>query len=104
SGLKQKLNPTGVAVGFVPNTKFKIKQVRLEPGDILLAFTDGVLEALSPSGEMFTKKRLIALLDGPAITASGLLERIRDELQAHVNDAKQADDITMIAVQRSADS
>ena len=104
SGLKQRLNPTGMAVGFVPNTKFKIKQVRLEPGDILLAFTDGVVEALSPNGEMFTKDRLIPLLDRPETTASGLLKRISDKLLVHVNDAKQADDITMIAVQRSVDT
>ena len=104
SGLKQKLDPTGLAVGFVPNTKFRIKQVSLDPGDILLAFTDGVLEALSPGGEMFTKRRLVQLLDTPATTASGLLRRIIDGLQAHVCDAKQADDITMIAVQRSVDS
>ena len=104
SGLKQKLDTTGIAVGFVPNTKFKIKRIRLEPGDILVAFTDGVLEALSPSGEMFTKDRLMPLLDRPATSASGLLERIKQELQVHVDDAKQADDITMVAVQRSIDS
>jgi serine phosphatase RsbU (regulator of sigma subunit) len=103
SGLRQKLDPTGAAVGFIPNAKFKIKQVRLEPGDILLGFTDGVTEALSPNGEMFTKNRLIALLDRRVTTASGLLKRIKDKLLVHVNNAKQADDITMIAVQRSVD-
>jgi serine phosphatase RsbU (regulator of sigma subunit) len=103
SGLRQKLEPTGVAVGFIPNAKFTIKQVRLEPGDILLGVTDGVTEALSPSGEMFTKERLIELLDTRVTTASGLLKLIKDKLLVHVNNARQADDITMIAVRRSVD-
>jgi sigma-B regulation protein RsbU (phosphoserine phosphatase) len=103
SGLRQRLDPTGAAVGFIPHTKFTIKQVRLEPGDILLGFTDGVTEALSPDGEMFTKNRLIALLEGRVTTASGLLRQIKEKLLVHVNNAKQADDITMIAVQRAMD-
>jgi sigma-B regulation protein RsbU (phosphoserine phosphatase) len=101
SGVNQRLERTGVAVGYVSNVKFKIKQVRFEPGDVLLGITDGVTEALSPSGEMFAKDRLLELLETPASSASGLLKRIKDRLHVHVNDAKQADDITMIAVQRS---
>jgi sigma-B regulation protein RsbU (phosphoserine phosphatase) len=81
--------------------EFEIKQVRFEHGDVLLGITDGVTEAFSPSGEMFAKDRLLELLETPASIASGLLKRIKDRLHVHVNDAKQADDITMIAVQRS---
>ena len=104
AGIRQKLNYTGPAVGFIPDTKFTIKQVKFEPGEILLGYTDGVLEARAPSGEMFTKQRLISLVEKKSYTASGLLKGINDKLLVHVNNAKQADDITMIAVQRLVDT
>ena len=103
TGIRQKLNSTGPAVGFIPDMKFTIKQVKFEPGEILLGYTDGVVEALAPSGEMFTKQRLISLVEKKSYTASGILKSIKDKLLVHVKDAKQTDDITMIAVQRLVD-
>jgi sigma-B regulation protein RsbU (phosphoserine phosphatase) len=101
TGFKQRLDPTGPAVGVVPHITFKIKQVQLEPGDTLLGYTDGVSEARSPGDELFTKKRLESLLDQPACSASDLLERIKTSLFVHIDNAQQFDDITMIAVYRA---
>jgi len=103
TGIRQKLNLTGLAVGIIPNTKFTIKQVKFEPGEILLGYTDGVIDALGPSGEMFTRQRLISLVEEKSYTASGILKCIKDKLLVHVKNANQADDITMIAVQRLVD-
>jgi serine phosphatase RsbU (regulator of sigma subunit) len=99
-GVKQKLKPTGPAVGMMPNTKFKIKQVQIDPGDILIGYTDGVTEARAPNGEFFTLQRLVALLEKPAQSVHDLLERVREHLFTHIDDAPQFDDITMLAVQR----
>jgi sigma-B regulation protein RsbU (phosphoserine phosphatase) len=101
AGFKQRLEPTGPAVGVLPHITFKIKQVQLEPGDTLLGYTDGVSEARSPGDELFTKKRLESLLDQPACSASDLLERIKTSLFVHIDNAQQFDDITMIAVYRA---
>ncbi|MEH2171999.1 PP2C family protein-serine/threonine phosphatase [Nostoc sp.] len=102
SGIKASLNSTGPAVGMMPNMKFKIQQVQLEPGDILIGYTDGVTEARSPSGKFFTEKRLRSLLDRSALLPSPLLERITTDLFAHISNAPQFDDITMLIVQRKA--
>jgi sigma-B regulation protein RsbU (phosphoserine phosphatase) len=100
TGLKTRLSPTGPAVGYVPDMKFKIKQIEIEPGDMLFGFTDGVIEALAPNGQMFTRDRLVSIVERKSASAAGMMKRIRDKLRIHINNAKQADDITMIALQR----
>jgi serine phosphatase RsbU (regulator of sigma subunit) len=97
-GVKEDLQPTGPAVGIMLDAKFQIKEVRLEPGDILIGFTDGVTEALSPSGEFFGKKRLQAILQQPVSSAPELLKRIKTSLSAFTENAPQNDDITLLAV------
>ncbi len=100
SGVKQRLMPTGPAVGMLPNINFKIQQVYLQPGDILLGYTDGVPDARCPSGQFFTEKKLVSLLQ-PAESAAALIERIQVSAIAHIASADQFDDITMLAVQRT---
>jgi len=100
SGVKERLSPTGPAVGLIPQAKFEFKQVQLQPGEILFAYTDGVSDALSIKEERFTRKRLISYLSQPVATASELMERIGTDLFAHIGKARQEDDITMLALQR----
>lgn len=100
SGIKQTLPATGPAVGMMPNVKFEIAQVEFEAGDLLIGYTDGVTEGKNPDGELFTLQRLRSLLEQPAQSASELITQVETELFAHINQATQFDDITMLAVQR----
>lgn len=100
SGVKKSLKSTGPVVGIMPNIKFKIQQVHLEPGDILIGYTDGVTEARAPSREFFSNKRLLSLLNQKAFSAYDLLEDIKTNLFTHIDNAQQFDDITMLAVRR----
>jgi sigma-B regulation protein RsbU (phosphoserine phosphatase) len=100
SGLKMQLSRVGPAVGALPDLTFAVKSVVIEPGDTLFGYTDGVTEALSPSGTWFTKKRLETHLARPASPAGALVEAIREDLFDHMGSAPQFDDITMIAVHR----
>lgn len=99
SGIKANLNRTGPAVGMLPNMKFKIQQIQLEPGDILIGYTDGVTEARSPNHEFFSDQRLLSLLEQPTSSASDLLERIKTDVFSHIASAQQLDDITLLALQ-----
>ncbi|UCF93149.1 MAG: SpoIIE family protein phosphatase [Desulfobacterales bacterium] len=101
-GVPKSLSKSRPAVGMMPDFEFKIQQVQLAPGETLLGFTDGVTDARSPTDSLFTKKRLLTLLEHPPASASGTIERIQKALFKHINHAPQADDITMIAVHRSA--
>jgi sigma-B regulation protein RsbU (phosphoserine phosphatase) len=100
SGVKQSLRAAGPVIGMMSGAKFKIQFASLKPGDILIGYTDGVTEALSPDKKLFTKKRFLEILEQPAASASGLIEQIKTDLVKHVNNAPQFDDITMLAVHR----
>ena len=100
SGIKQSLDPTGPAVGMMVDMKFEIHQVQIEPGDILIGYTDGVIEALAPNGDFFTRKRLRSIIEQTPSSASDLVDRIQTSVAAHVHNAPPSDDITMLAVQR----
>jgi len=103
SGVKESLRSTGPVVGMMPEMEFQVKQVSIEPGDILIGYTDGVTEAMSPQEDLFGKKRFATLLEKPASTASKLIEQIKFELFSHIDNAPQFDDITMIALHRKND-
>jgi sigma-B regulation protein RsbU (phosphoserine phosphatase) len=102
-GVKNSLKTTGPVVGMMTAMEFNVQQVRIDPGDILIGFTDGVTEAMSPQENLFGKKRFLSLLEKPAPTASELIEQIKLELFSHIDNAPQFDDITMIAVHREAE-
>jgi len=99
-GVKSQLVHTGPSVGIEPAVSFKIQQTQLEPGDILLGYTDGVIEANAADGSFFTTERLMAILDAPSASVDELLNRIANSLQEHIGAAEQFDDITMLAVRR----
>jgi len=100
SGIKKRLKSSGPAVGIMHDLKFDIQQVQIEPGDILIGYTDGVIEAMGPNGDFFTRKRLLSLLEQSPSSATSLVECIKKNLLTHVQNAPPSDDITMLAVQR----
>ena len=100
SGMKKSLEHTGPAVGMLLDMKFEIQQVQIKPGDLLLGYTDGVIEALAPNGDFFTRKRLLSIIEQTTASASELVARIKTNVSNHVHDAPPSDDITMLAVQR----
>lgn len=101
SGAIERLKPTGPAVGTIYNIDYEIKRVQLEPGDILLSFSDGVPDARSPEDVPFTENRLLSLLEEPVSSAVSLVERIKTEIKSHIAEADPFDDITMLAVRQN---
>jgi sigma-B regulation protein RsbU (phosphoserine phosphatase) len=100
NGIKNRLLTTGPALGVIPHAKFGYKQIQLEPGDILFAYTDGVTDARSTGDERYGRKQLNALLSQPVENAFELMQRIGTSIFNHIGIAPQADDITMLAFQR----
>lgn len=100
SGIKAELKSTGRAVGAFQQSQYEIQQIQLEPGDILLGYTDGLTDARSPNGELFTSPRVRSLLNQPYASASELMECIKTNVFTHIDSAAQFDDITLLAVRR----
>jgi sigma-B regulation protein RsbU (phosphoserine phosphatase) len=98
--LKQRLEPTGPAVGMLPNMDFKIEAVTLAPGDSLLLYTDVITDARGPGEEQFKEARLIEAATSPAPSAQARIENIMSALDAHIAGREQYDDVTLLAVER----
>ena len=98
--LQRRLDPTGPAVGMLPNMEFKIEKLTFAPGDSLLLYTDGVMDALSPVEEQFAESRLIEAATSPAPSAQARIQSIMAALDAHIAKREQYDDVTLMAVQR----
>ena len=101
SNARETLDPTGPLVGVTLDIPFQIKQTRLDPGDILLAFTDGITEATDPDGHLFGMDRLLSTLAQPAPSAGALLELIEAGVRAHVANGEFSDDVAMLAARRT---
>jgi serine phosphatase RsbU (regulator of sigma subunit) len=100
-GVKARLAPTGPAVGMMPDMAFAVGQARLEAGDGLLAFTDGVTDARGASG-LYGEERLLARMrEGASSPPAALLDAIESSVVAHAAGWEQADDITLLAVRRA---
>jgi sigma-B regulation protein RsbU (phosphoserine phosphatase) len=89
----------GAVVGVMEGLRFAEGSVRLEAGDTLFVYTDGVTEAMSPADELFGNERTIAALQRcRGESCAGLLGCVREEIAAHAAGAEQSDDITMLAI------
>ena len=98
--VSQRLHPTGPAVGIELDVAFEIREARLELGEILLGYTDGIIEARSKDGQFFTLKQLISLLQDAVGPVDALLKHIAAKVKTHTGDADQYDDITLLAIRR----
>jgi serine phosphatase RsbU (regulator of sigma subunit) len=98
-GIGASLARTGPVVGLFPEAEFRLQDTKLRPGDLFFAFTDGAPDALDPEGHPFEEERLLALLSND-VSAEALLRGVADQLNGHIGDARQFDDVTMLAVRR----
>ncbi|GAA0384155.1 hypothetical protein GCM10009530_38800 [Microbispora corallina] len=101
-GRLERLQVTGPAVGLHADSEFRLAEARLDPGDTLLAYTDGVTDTRDPRGEFYGEDRLAALVAAPFDSPLQLLDRIEADVHAHLRDGEQYDDITMLALRRLA--
>ncbi|MEB3160161.1 MAG: SpoIIE family protein phosphatase, partial [Synechocystis sp.] len=100
--IKQTLKSTGPAVGMLPDLPFKVQETTLGVGDSLFAYTDGVPEAKSITGEFFGAQRLQDLLVQPCTSAKVLTQTITNAVIEHIGEADQFDDITVVALKHGS--
>ena len=100
-GVSARLNPTGPALGMMPDMKFEARRTTLAPGETFFAFTDGVSEARDGAGRLFSEERLLALLAEGDPSATALLERVGTAVSGYAAGAERSDDITMLAASRA---
>src|SRR6202162_4064191 len=90
-------------VGLVPEAEYVTATVKLEPGDTLILFSDGVTEAMDPSEELYGVPRLREVLTGQSDCALDKLQKsILESVENFSKGAHQADDLTLLIVRYRA--
>lgn len=97
-----RLRPTGPALGIDEDARYTAGAIHLSPGDMVVMYTDGITEAMSPDDELFGEEALIALLrryrdQAPRDLVNSLVSAITDFAAGR----SQADDITCLALRRT---
>jgi len=96
-GRVERLPRTGILVGWDAEAPYGEGAVTLTPGDLLVAFTDGVTEARDPDGGEFGEERLLEIVSARRhADAQAVLDAVRSALDAFVADAPTHDDCTLV--------
>jgi serine phosphatase RsbU (regulator of sigma subunit) len=94
-----KLEIGGPVVGLLPGANYQQGEAYAAPGDLLVAFSDGVIEATSENGEEFGERRLLAVIqDLWEASATDIRNAIHQQLREFTGDAPVNDDQTLIVV------
>ena len=98
-GEVRQLAARGMPLGLMPGSRYEEHQTVIEPGDIVLLYSDGITEQHAAAGEMFGFGRTAALV---AASASGddLVDRCMAGLAVFSGDVEQEDDITLVTLHR----
>lgn len=97
------LEEGGLPVGITAPLEYLESEVAFEPGDVLIAYSDGISESANALGEEFTESRLIDVVRKYlTANASQLRDRIDEALIQFVGKAPPVDDMTLVIVKRVA--
>ena len=100
-GEAQALDVNGTVVGAFPNVPYDESHVILEPGDLLVCYTDGITEPENEYGEMFGEDRLIELLrehgtQEPSEVAAAVVDAVR----RWTSSSELQDDVTLVVAKK----
>lgn len=100
SGSLDPLASTNFPVGLFAEAEYQSARVKLEPGEFVVIYTDGVSEAVDTRNEQFEEARLRKILqESPARTVDEMVGAIRNSVKAFTQGAPQSDDITVLVIQ-----
>ena len=103
AGTVEQLASGGLPLGIKPDAEYREGRTQLQPGDVLVIYSDGVTEAVSPTGEEFGPTRLYEVVSrNVEASAAGIRDRIESSLTKFAQGTSAADDITLVIVKRQA--
>jgi sigma-B regulation protein RsbU (phosphoserine phosphatase) len=99
-GQVRQLAATGIPLGVLGDATFDECTIRLQPGDRLLVYSDGITEAANPAGEQFGLERLIAAFqENPADTIQGALDHLIRRIEQWAQPLGLRDDVSCLAAE-----
>ena len=102
AGLIERLDVGGLPLGIQAEAKYESASVALTPGDWLVIFTDGLVEAVNSRDEEYGESRLLSVVgNGISATPEELLKRMMSDLDLFVGSTAQHDDVTCLLLKAS---
>ncbi|PWT70465.1 MAG: hypothetical protein C5B60_12050 [Chloroflexi bacterium] len=99
----EEMRATGMPLGLMPGMRYEEKEAFLAPGDSILLYSDGLVEAHNADREMFSFPRLMRLV-GESSGGTELIDFLLAQLAAFTGPGwEQEDDVTLVALERSED-
>lgn len=96
-----EVKAAGMPLGLIPDMEYEVHEITIEPGDELIFYTDGLVEAHNSAREMFGAQRLLQLFTDFSGTEEDLIAHLMLELQNFTGtEQEQEDDITIVGVKR----
>lgn len=96
-----RLSAGGTVLGVIDHFPFDEDVVRIDKGDVLVVFSDGITEAFNLDDEQFGEARLQEVLKDAANDPAGtIIERVVDSVNEFAGQAPQADDLTLVVMKR----
>jgi serine phosphatase RsbU (regulator of sigma subunit) len=103
AGTVEQLASGGLPLGIKPDADYREGRTQLQRGDVLVIYSDGVTEAVSPTGEEFGATRLYEVVArNIEASAAGIRDRIESSLTKFAQGTSAADDITLVIVKRQS--
>ncbi|MGC2769956.1 MAG: PP2C family protein-serine/threonine phosphatase [Candidatus Acidiferrum sp.] len=100
NGKTERLESSGLPLGITPEATFSSALAVLQPGDTLVLFTDGVVEAFNSAGEEFSDARWVDVIRSmPSLSAQETLRQLMKSVENFVGATRQSDDITCLVLQ-----
>ena len=100
-GAVELLESQSVPIGVIPDADFTEEQTPLEPGDLVLLYTDGITEATDPDNNMYGEERLMELvLENRQRPLEELAQKIDADVTAFAQGVPFADDRTLVLLRR----
>ncbi len=97
-----ELRARGMPLGLIPAMPYEVKELQLEPGDSILFYSDGLVEAHNPKKEMFGFPRLSAYV-ATHVGGAQLIQTVLEELEIFTGpEWEQEDDVTLVTLERAS--
>ena len=101
-GRVERLAGGGLPVGLLDGSEYEQGEVQLQPGDMVLCFSDGISEAINAKSEMWSESEVEKIVRTcPELTAQQMIDVLVEATDRFIGEAKQSDDMTVVAIRVS---
>ena len=87
-----------LALGAMPDVRYRVGELQLEPGDGIYLYTDGIVEQPDESGKLYGEARMLKVLSDKTRRGKDVLDAMLEDVRRHAADVEQSDDRTQLLI------